>query len=79
MDERDVEQLQAAASYARSRYDLYRQKAYSLRPTSPARLMELKRASEAAEERLSRALRTLDRQPPAATRQPTGASRRAPD
>ena len=56
MDPLRIEQLRAEARYARQRYDLYRQKVYSLRPTSPSRLRALQLACEAAEERLSRAL-----------------------
>jgi hypothetical protein len=55
MDAQRLELLRAEARYARERYDLYRQKVYSLRPTSPARLRELELASQAAEERLARA------------------------
>jgi hypothetical protein len=50
-----IEDLQAEARYHRERYDLYRAKAYSLRPTSLARLRELERAYEGAEARLRRA------------------------
>jgi hypothetical protein len=56
MDPLRIEQIRAEARYARQRYDLYRQKVYSLRPTSPSRLRELKLACEAAEERLARVL-----------------------
>ncbi len=55
MDDRRLEDLRAEARYQRQRYDLYRAKAYSLRPTTPARLRELERAWRAAEERLARA------------------------
>jgi hypothetical protein len=50
-----LEQLAAEARYRRERYDLYRAKAYGLRPTSQARLRELQRSSEAAEARLAAA------------------------
>jgi hypothetical protein len=52
---RPIEELRAEAHYHRQRYDLYRAKVYSLRPTRPARLAELERACNAAEARLSRA------------------------
>jgi hypothetical protein len=54
---RPIEELRAEARYHRQRYDLYRQKLYSMRPTSPARLRELERTCLAAEERLARAER----------------------
>jgi hypothetical protein len=57
MDAQRIEQLRAEARYARERYDLYRQKVYSLRNTSPVRLRELELASRNAQERLARALR----------------------
>jgi hypothetical protein len=44
--------LRAQARYARERYQLYQAKAHGQRPTSPARLRELQRASDHAEERL---------------------------
>jgi hypothetical protein len=50
-----IEQLDAEARYARERYELYRAKTYGPRPTSPARLRELKRIHEGAEARLRRA------------------------
>jgi hypothetical protein len=50
-----MEQLLAEARYHRERYDLYKAKAYGSRPTSPARLRELKRACEFAEARLRQA------------------------
>jgi hypothetical protein len=52
MSSRDLDDLQVQAQYARQRYDLYRAKAYGQRPTSPARMSELQRACERAEERL---------------------------
>jgi hypothetical protein len=45
-------QLAAEARYARERFDLYKAKAYGPRMTSPARLRELERNSELAEQRL---------------------------
>jgi hypothetical protein len=50
-----IEDLEAEARYARQRADLYRAKTYGLRPTSPARMRELERAAQGAEERLRRA------------------------
>jgi hypothetical protein len=50
-----IDELEAEARYARQRADLYRAKAYGGRPTSPARMRELERAAEGAEERLRRA------------------------
>jgi len=52
MDSAPLEQLRAEARYRRERYDLYRARVYSGKPTSDARLRELQRASEAAEARL---------------------------
>jgi hypothetical protein len=50
-----VDELAAEARYARERADLYRAKTYGSRPTSPARMRELQREAEGAEERLRRA------------------------
>jgi hypothetical protein len=47
-----LDDLKARANHARQRYELYQAKAYGDRPTSPARLRELQRESEAAEARL---------------------------
>jgi hypothetical protein len=52
---RRLEELSAAARYARERRDLYRAKVVGPRPTSPVRLEELERASDFSEERLRRA------------------------
>jgi len=52
MDTRHLDDLRVQARYARERYDLYKAKAYGQRPTSPARLRELQRASDLAEARL---------------------------
>ncbi len=62
-----LEDLRAAVSFHRERVDLYRARAYGGRPTSPARLRELERARDLADERLATALRVAagDR-PPAA-------------
>jgi len=53
--ERRLEDLRTQARYWRERHDLYQAKAYGPRPTSPARLRELKRAAGAAEATLRRA------------------------
>ena len=53
-----MEELIAEAAHTRRRYDLYKQKAYSSRATSPGRLRELKRESEFAQMRLIRARRS---------------------
>jgi hypothetical protein len=50
-----IDELAAEARYARERLDLYRAKMYGPRPTSPARMRELERTAEGAEERLRRA------------------------
>jgi hypothetical protein len=50
-----IADLEADERYRRERYALYRAKVYSPRPTSAARLRELKLASERAQARLSRA------------------------
>jgi hypothetical protein len=50
-----IDELEAEARYARQRLDLYRAKTYGPRPTSPARMRELERTAEGAEERLRRA------------------------
>jgi hypothetical protein len=48
--------LRAQARHARERYDLYRAKAYGLRPTSPTRMRELEHECQQAEARLAAAL-----------------------
>lgn len=50
-----LEELKAAARYHRDRLALYRARAYGSSMTSPARLRELERASEFAEQQLRRA------------------------
>jgi hypothetical protein len=50
-----IADLEADERYRRERYALYRAKSYGPRPTSAARLRELKLASERAEARLRRA------------------------
>lgn len=47
--------LAAEARYHRQRYDLYRAKVYSGRPTSETRLRELERLCASAEARLAAA------------------------
>ena len=54
-----IEDLRAEARYHRERFDLYRAKVYSLRPTSLSRLRELERAHLSAEARLRRAEQEL--------------------
>ncbi|HSD80468.1 MAG TPA: hypothetical protein VLB47_07400 [Solirubrobacteraceae bacterium] len=55
--------LRAEARYARERLDLYRARAYGLRPVRESRLRELERAAQAAEERYRRALDAADAGP----------------
>ena len=50
-----LEQLEAEATHARERYDLYRAKTYGSRATSPTQLRKLQEASKYAEARLKRA------------------------
>jgi hypothetical protein len=50
-----IDELEADARYSRQRLDLYRAKTYGPRPTSAARMRELERTAEGAEERLRRA------------------------
>jgi hypothetical protein len=50
-----LDDLRAEARYARERFQLYKAKAYGGRLTSPARLRELQRISEAAEARVQAA------------------------
>lgn len=50
-----LDRLEAEARYHRQRYDLYRARVYALRPTTEARLRELQRACESAEQRLAEA------------------------
>jgi hypothetical protein len=54
-DPERLDELAADARYSRERADLYRAKMYGSRPTSPARMRELERAAEGAEQRLRRA------------------------
>jgi hypothetical protein len=50
-----LEELRAEARYRHERYDLYRARAYGPHATSTARLRELQRAWQAAEDRLQAA------------------------
>ncbi len=52
-----LEELRAAARYARERRDLYRAKVLGPRPASPARLEELERVCALSQSRLRRAER----------------------
>ena len=52
--------LQMEADHARRRLDLYRARAYGLRPVSHSRLRELERQAERAAARLSAARRRPD-------------------
>ena len=52
-----LEELRAEALYHRQRYDLYRARTYGPRATSPTRLRELQRVSEAADARATAAAR----------------------
>ena len=52
-----LEELQMQADYHRDRHRLYQARFQSSRPTSPARLRELRRARDVAEARLRDAMR----------------------
>jgi hypothetical protein len=49
-----LREMKADADHARRRYDLYKARSYSSRPSSPTRLRELQRESERATSRLNR-------------------------
>jgi hypothetical protein len=68
-----LDDLREKARYARERYQLYKAKAYGQRPTSPARLRELQRTSEQAQERL-RAAESEEQRTPGAGDGPLGSS-----
>jgi hypothetical protein len=51
-----IDDLRAQAEYARQRYELYKAKAYGMRPTSTVRMRELERTWERAQARLAAAL-----------------------
>jgi hypothetical protein len=65
MSAEHLDDLRAAARYARERYQLYKAKAYGPRSTSPTRLRELQRIYEQAEARL-RAAEAEEQRTPAA-------------
>jgi hypothetical protein len=54
-------ELRMQAEHARRRLDLYRARAYGLKPTSESRMRELEREAQSAEERLRAARRASDR------------------
>ncbi len=54
----ELERLEAEASYHRDRLALYHARVITARPSSPARLRELQRTSEAADARLAHAKTT---------------------
>ena len=56
---RRIEELEAEARYQRERYELYKAKQYSQRPTSDSRMRELERLHKGADARL-RAAREQD-------------------
>jgi len=49
---RRIEELEAEARYQRERFELYKAKQYSQRPTSDSRMRELERLHAGAEARL---------------------------
>ena len=55
MAQTHLRKLEAEATHARQRYDLYKAKTYGPRPTEPGRLKELERISKLADSRLARA------------------------
>lgn len=66
-----LDELRAQARYARQRYQLYKARDYSQRPTSPKRMRELEQASEGAEARLRAAQAEERRRARTAGRRPT--------
>jgi hypothetical protein len=60
-DDGRLAQLRMEADHARRRLDLYRARAYGLRPVSHLRLRQLERQAESAAARLSAAQRHPDR------------------
>jgi hypothetical protein len=60
-DDGRLAQLRMEADHARRRLDLYRARAYGLRPVSHSRLRQLERHAESAAARLSAAQRHPDR------------------
>jgi hypothetical protein len=65
MSAEHLDDLRTQARYARERYQLYQAKVYGPRATSPARLRELERVWQQAEERL-RAAEAAEPRPPTA-------------
>jgi hypothetical protein len=51
----ELARLEAEADHHRRRLELYRAKAYGMRPTSPVRMRELERQAAAAADRLAAA------------------------
>ena len=51
-EDNHIDDLRVQARHARQRFDLYKARAYGMRPTTEARLRELQRECEAAEARL---------------------------
>ena len=56
MPEDRIDELRVQANWSRQRRDLYKAKSYGPRATSPARLRELQRQAEQADERLKAAI-----------------------
>jgi len=50
-----LRKLEAEATHAQQRYDLYKAKTYGPSPTEPGRLRELERLSKMAQDRLDQA------------------------
>ena len=50
-----LRRLEAEATHARQRYELYKAKTYGPRPTEPSRLEKLRRISQQASARLDQA------------------------
>jgi hypothetical protein len=59
-----LEILRAEARFHRERYELYRARAYGMRPISEKRSRELERARDQAAERLAHAERERERSRP---------------
>jgi hypothetical protein len=54
-DEQSLDMLEAEARHHRARLDLYRARAYALKPTSATRLRELERTAALADTRVTQA------------------------
>lgn len=63
-----LDELEVQARFARQRYDLYKARAYSDRPTSPGRLRELERERDRARDALRFAKAQARRDAPAENR-----------